>query len=104
MNTPFTFGKIATGNEFTNREKETARLENNFLSGINSILISPRRWGKSSLVMKASQKAIKANTKLKVCYIDLFNVRNEEQFYEALTQEVIKASTTKRFICNAFFL
>ena len=50
METPFIFGKIATEKNFTDREKETASLVQNFTSLINTIIISPRRWGKSSLV------------------------------------------------------
>ena len=49
METPFIFGKIATEKNFTDREKETADLVQNFTSLINTIIISPRRWGKSSL-------------------------------------------------------
>ncbi len=54
MKTPFTFGKIVKDNDFTDREKETKRLVTNFNSSVNTILISPRRWGKSSLVLKAA--------------------------------------------------
>ena len=45
METPFIFGKIATEKNFTDREKETADLVQNFTSLINTIIISPRRWG-----------------------------------------------------------
>ncbi len=46
METPFIFGKIATEKNFTDREKETAELVQNFTSLNNTIIISPRRWGK----------------------------------------------------------
>ncbi len=49
-NNPFIFGKIAEGNRFTDREVERKRIINNVKNNINTILISPRRWGKSSLV------------------------------------------------------
>ena len=80
METPFIFGKIATEKNFTDREAETANLIQNFTSLINTIIISPRRWGKSSLVNKAANLAMKQNNKLRICHIDLFNVRNEEHF------------------------
>ena len=54
METPFVFGKIASDKNFTDRKVETERLVSNFTSSVNTILISPRRWGKSSLVEKAS--------------------------------------------------
>ncbi|MCF8365429.1 MAG: hypothetical protein K9H16_06585 [Bacteroidales bacterium] len=48
MELPFIFGKLAHGKMFTNQEKEIEILLNNFRYGINTILISPKRWRKSS--------------------------------------------------------
>lgn len=95
MEAPFVFGKIAAENNFTDREKETADLVSYFTSLVNVVLISPRRWGKSSLVNKASKVAVSKDKKLRVCHIDLFNIRNEEHFYALLTKEVIQATAGK---------
>lgn len=95
METPFIFGKIATEKNFTDRELETANLVQNFTSLINTIIISPRRWGKSSLVNKAAKLAMEQDNKLRICHIDLFNVRNEEHFYSLLAQKVIAATSSK---------
>ena len=95
METPFIFGKIATNKNFTDREKETANLVQNFMSLINTIIISPRRWGKSSLVNKAAKLAMAQESNLRICHIDLFNVRSEEHFYSQLAQKVIAATSTK---------
>lgn len=90
METPFIFGKIASGKEFTNRKDETAKLVNNFTSGTNTILISPRRWGKSSLVYHAAGECIRSHPKIRFIMLDLFNVRTEEQFYELLAKETLR--------------
>ena len=95
METPFVFGKIATDKNFTDREQETAILVEHFKSLINTIIISPRRWGKSSLVNKASKLAMEQDNKLIICHIDLFNVRDEEHFYSLLAQKVISATSSK---------
>lgn len=50
---PFIYGTTVNVHAFTNRSNETAKLQTNLLNGINSIIISLRRWGKSSLVEKA---------------------------------------------------
>jgi len=52
--TPFIYGKTASNENFTNREKDFVYLSNNFKWLINSILISPRRWGETSLVNKVA--------------------------------------------------
>lgn len=95
METPFIFGKIATEKNFTDRETETANLVQSFTSLINTIIISPRRWGKSSLVNKAAKLAMEQDRKLYICHVDLFNVRNEVHFYSLLAQKVIAATSTK---------
>jgi uncharacterized protein len=95
MTTPFTFGKIAYDSNFTNRENESLRLTTNFTSGINTILISPRRWGKSSLVVKSAKLSKKKDKQLRFVFIDLFNVRTEEEFYILLAKNVLLQSNTK---------
>ena len=50
---PFQYGKIVSGSDFTDRESETRHLSQNFLALTNTAIISPRRWGKSSLVEHA---------------------------------------------------
>ena len=49
---PFVFGVRVEGDSFTDRREETERLKANFTYGVNTILISPRRMGKTSLVDK----------------------------------------------------
>lgn len=95
METPFVFGKIATEKNFTDREQETAYLVKHFTSLINTIIISPRRWGKSSLINKAAELAMEQDRDLRICRIDLFNVRNEEHFYSLLAQNVIAATSSR---------
>lgn len=95
METPFVFGKIAKNENFTDRETETAQLVTNFGSLINTIIISPRRWGKSSLVSKAAELALAQKSSLRICRIDLFNVRNEEEFYLLLAMAVLKSASSK---------
>lgn len=95
METPFVFGKLAVDQNFTNRDKERQRLIGNFSGLVNTVLISPRRWGKSSLVQKAALEAMGADENLHFCFLDAFNIRTEEQFYHALASEVLKISASK---------
>ena len=95
METPFVFGKLAIKRNFTNRDEERRQLIGNFNSLVNTVLISPRRWGKSSLVQKAASEAVAKDKKLRFCFLDVFSVRTEEQFYQHLAIEVLKASASK---------
>ena len=82
MNTPFVYGRIAEKENFTDRNQETQLLLQNFKSLINTVIISPRRWGKTSLVNNAAQLLSHSNKDICVCQIDIFNCRTEEQFYQ----------------------
>lgn len=95
METPFAFGKIVAEPHFTNRVAEAERLTNNFLMGTNTIIISPRRWGKSSLVHHAAGLVRKQHPHIRFIFLDLFNVRTEAQFYQLLAKETLKAFSTK---------
>lgn len=94
METPFVFGKIASHQDFTDRVVETQHLLDNFRGLVNTILISPRRWGKSSLVAKASEIYAQESDKNIVVHIDLFNCRTVDKFYETFAKELISATNT----------
>lgn len=94
MEMPFLFGKITDASNFVNRVEDIKNLTNNFLSGMNTVLVSPRRWGKSSLVEHVSQK-MSTYKKLVICKIDLYNIRSEEEFYICFANEIIRKTTSK---------
>lgn len=94
MEIPFVYGKIADGSNFTDRRQDTEKLVNNFKGLVNTVIISPRRWGKTSLVHHALQSMSKETDYL-LCQIDIFNCRTETQFYQAYVNALLKASYTK---------
>lgn len=92
---PFVFGRITSLPDFTDRTSEIELLKTNFRSLVNTIIISPRRWGKSSLVNRVTQELSEEPSNLRICVIDLFNVRTEEEFYHVLAREVLRATSSK---------
>lgn len=59
------------------------------------MIISPRRWGKSSLVEKTILEINKTHGSQRTVLIDLFSVNSEESFLEIFAREVIKSSSSK---------
>ena len=53
MQNPFVYGEIVPSNAFADREEELDRLVEDLAAGQKVFLISPRRYGKSSLVRQA---------------------------------------------------
>ncbi|MDE5612558.1 MAG: ATP-binding protein, partial [Odoribacter sp.] len=92
-NKPFIFGVATSGDNFTDRKKETERLSLNFRNGVNTILISPRRWGKTSLVQKVC--SLTQSDKLKIVYLDIFSCRSDKDFCDAFASAVLKQTSSK---------
>ena len=93
MNSPFVFGVRVEGDAFTDRKEETERLKMNFLYGVNTILISPRRMGKTSLVDKAC--ALVKSDSVKIAKMDAFGCRSEADFVDSFATAVIRATSSK---------
>lgn len=90
---PFIYGRVVDEANFINREVERKKLSQNFTSGINSIIVSPRRWGKSSLVQKVINTI--PQKQIRFCQLDLFNIRTEQEFYENYTKAVLTCTSDK---------
>lgn len=90
---PFVFGKAAEGEYFTDRQEDARRLNANLTHGINTILISPRRWGKTSLVKKVISEI--SNPSIRPIYIDIFQCKSENEFYHAFASTIIKQTSSK---------
>jgi hypothetical protein len=93
INKPFVYGVSVSGKNFTDRVKETQRLKTNFESGLNVILISPRRMGKTSLVKKVQQQV--DSRIVQTVYIDIYNCRSEYDFYNKFASELIRQTASK---------
>ena len=57
MPNPFVYGEVVPAASFVDREVELDRLTGDLLTGQKVFLISPRRYGKSSLVAQALRAA-----------------------------------------------
>ena len=97
----FIFGKPVEDALFTDREKESARLAANFKGGINTFIISPRRWGKTSLVKKVI-KETESDT-LVCVFADIFKAKTPFDFCEIFGNAVLKQTATafEEFVENA---
>lgn len=94
MEAPFVYGRIADEQNFTDRKDEVVLLNQNFNNLINTIIISPRRWGKTSLVNKCARLLSEKSKDIWVCQVDIFNCRTEEQFYTAYANALMRMSTS----------
>lgn len=95
MKNPFQYGKLAENENFIDRDDDRTFLKQTLYSGINVILSSPRRWGKSSLVKRAMKELTSEMSDVKVCYIDAFPITSSKEFYNIFAKEIIKSTASQ---------
>lgn len=89
MDNPFIFGKVVGGANFVDREEETSDIARTLLAGQNVICYSPRRYGKTSLMMQV--KEILAKKGCQVFFIDLFRITSFEDLYNSYSTSIARA-------------
>lgn len=80
MNHDYFPSKLAQGVQFCNRAQEKALLHENIASARHTVLIAPRRYGKSSLVLK-----VVAESSVPLASIDLFLAHDDR----AITKRIL---------------
>lgn len=90
MGKAFVYGMSVGGDNFTDRTEETKRIKLDFENGINVILISPRRMGKTSLIKKVISEM--DSPEIKVVYMDIYDCRSEYDFYNRFAETMMKST------------
>ena len=88
---PFVYGEIVTAAAFADREEERAHLARDLASGQKVFLISPRRYGKSSLVRDVMRSL--ARRKILTVEVTVAASSSYLGFLEAYAQALLAADT-----------
>lgn len=91
MDNPFKFGTVVDGKYFTDRTLELSVLQETLHSENHIVLISPRRFGKTSLVYKALSA-----TPRRHIVINMQSVTSVQNFAVRLTEAVFKLFPMER--------
>jgi uncharacterized protein len=83
---PFRFGALALDEAFADRESELAELKADALAGQDVVLFAPRRFGKSSLIWRASQQLLRQRAL--VAHIDLMTTPTLGRLADKLAKTV----------------
>jgi uncharacterized protein len=85
---PFHYGTPAEGVHFTGRETELAALLSRVRTGVNVVLVSPRRYGKTSLLLRAEQELQTVHAA--VIHTNLLRSRDLTAFASQLTTQAYR--------------
>ena len=84
---PFTFGNLAQDEAFTNRTAEIAALAADMRNGQDVVVLAPRRYGKTSLVLRAAQDVLADD--VLVAYCDLMRTPTKVRLAAALAKTIV---------------
>lgn len=92
---PFRFGALALDEAFADRKAELDELQADALAGQDVVILAPRRFGKSSLIWRASQNLIRKRAL--VAHVDLMTTPTLGRFAEKLAQSIHEDLATPLF-------
>ena len=92
MTNPFVYGEIVPVSAFVDREAELDRLAGDLLAGQKVFLISPRRYGKSSLVSQALRSAARSGAL--TVDVTVSSYSSYVAFLEGYARALVSAETT----------
>jgi hypothetical protein len=93
MDNPFKFGSVVTGNDFADRRRELAELTRELSDGQHLFLLSPRRYGKTSLILTLLDRL--RSRRILVAYLDTFRTTTPVQLLELMAQTVLRAAESQ---------
>jgi AAA+ ATPase superfamily predicted ATPase len=84
---PFRFGALVLDDAFTDREEEVAALEADMLNGQDVVVLSPRRYGKSSLAWRV-MRGVTEDGRALVAHVDLMTTPTRERLAAKLAATI----------------
>ncbi len=90
---PFPYGRVVTGEDFTDREQELDDLIRDLEAGQSILLVSPRRYGKTSLMVEVLRR-MESRGHL-TALVDMFGCVTPADFAERLLREVVVRRYTR---------
>jgi uncharacterized protein len=93
---PFNFGDLALDESFTNRQAELRELKSDIRNGQNVVIFAPRRFGKSSLIWRATQELVRQDDVM-IAQVDLMKTATKEQLASKLAASVYEEIASPLF-------
>src|SRR5271166_5920604 len=84
---PFRYGDLALDRAFTNRTEELKELRSDIRNGQNVVVFAPRRYGKSSLIWRATRELVRSGEVL-VAQVDLMKTPTKARLAEKLAESI----------------
>lgn len=94
----FQVGKPVSGINFTGRENEIRDLLQLLKNGQSAVLIAPRRYGKTSVILNVFEQL--KRDKIFTSYIDIFSIADIKRLAEQLTNTILENKKLEKLIIS----
>lgn len=81
---------------FCDREEETAKLETLLTNRSNVAVISPRRYGKTGLILRTLSRLRSAG--FDTCYVDIYSSSSLEDFIKIFSESIVRELKSKSLV------
>ncbi len=92
-------GKPVSGLEFVGRGKDIEQITNLLISGQSVVLLAPRRFGKTSLILEVLERLNEKN--FDTAYVDIFTTPDLKRFSETFTSKIFENRKLGKIIRTA---
>lgn len=99
---PFLVKGYVSPEYFCDREKETEALLRNIQNGVDTTLISPRKYGKTGLILHLFDAIQRKKLPYETLYVDVFATRSLSDFIKVVAEAVMKKFPEKTHIGSKF--
>ena len=87
---PFYYGGAVKDNHFCNRIDEIKELSEDINAGLNVLIYAPRRFGKTSFVLKTLKK-LEKDDGIKYIFLDIFHISTLDEFINLYFNAIAKS-------------
>ena len=99
---PFILEPFKSKEYLCDREQETEKIIRNITNGRDTTLISPRRLGKTGLILRVFEEIRERNLPYETIYADISDTLSLEEFIKVISEAVVAKLKKQRWI-TAFF-
>ena len=99
---PFILERFKSKEYYCDREQETEKIIRNITNGRDTTLISPRRLGKTGLILRVFEEIRERNLPYETIYADISDTLSLEEFIKVISEAVVAKLKKQRWI-TAFF-
>jgi len=87
---PFYYGGAVKDSHFCNRVDEIKELSDDIRAGLNILIYAPRRFGKTSFVLKTLEK-LEKDEDIKYIFLDIFHISTIDEFINIYFNAIAKS-------------